>query len=136
MRQEQMSHDTRDARGQEKCHQNGYSGLQPPVDDDEEHEQPHHDPPNRLIGRELLVEVKTLARTDITPNARAVQFQSDVSKRVRDLDFEYPGSTFEDVFKSYGEKGKYLVLVDGPFSNLIEMPRYLLISLLVYALAE
>ena len=31
---------------------------------------------------------------------------------------EYPGSTFENVLKSYGEDGKYLVLVDGPFSNL------------------
>ena len=39
-------------------------------------------------------------------------------KRVRDLDSTYPGSTFEKVLKSYGEEGKYLVLVDGPFSNL------------------
>ena len=81
---------------------------------------PFNDPPNRLIGRESLGEVRTLARTDITPDARAVQFQSDVLKRVQDLDSEYPGSTFEEVLKSYGEDGKYLVLVDGPFSNLSE----------------
>ena len=72
----------------------------------------------RLIGRETLGEVKTLARTDLTPDARAALFQSDVLKRVRDLDSTYPGSTFEEVLKSYGEDGKYLVLVDGPFSNL------------------
>jgi hypothetical protein len=71
-----------------------------------------------LIGRESLGEVKTLARTDITPDARAAKFQSDVFKRVRDLDSTYLGSTFEKVLKSYGEEGKYLVLVDGPFSNL------------------
>ena len=56
-------------------------------------------------------------RTDITPHARATKSQSDVLKRVRDLDSEYPGSTFEKVLKSYGEDGKFLVLVDGPFSN-------------------
>jgi hypothetical protein len=79
---------------------------------------PFNDPPNRLIGRESLGEVKTLARTDMTPDARAAHFHSDVLKRVRDLDLSYPGSTFEEVLKSYGEDGKYLVLVDGPFSNL------------------
>ena len=79
---------------------------------------PFNDPPNRLIGRESSGEVKTLARTDITPHARATKFQSDVLKRVRDLDSAYPGSTFEKVLKSYGEDGKFLVLVDGPFSNL------------------
>ena len=62
--------------------------------------------------------MKTLARTDITPSAHATKFRSDVLKRVRDLDLAYPGSTFEKVLKSYGEDGKYLVLVDGPFSNL------------------
>jgi hypothetical protein len=79
---------------------------------------PFNDPQNRLIGRESLGEVKILARTDITPDARAAKFQSDVFKRVRDLDSTYLGSTFEKVLKSYGEEGKYLVLVDGPFSNL------------------
>ena len=79
---------------------------------------PFNDPPNRLIGRETLGEVKTLARLDLAPDARAAQFQSDVEKRVRDLDAEFPGSTFERVLNSYGVEGKYLVLVDGPFSNL------------------
>jgi len=68
---------------------------------------PFNDPPNRLIGRESLGEVKTLARTDMTPDARAAHFHSDVLKRVRDLDLSYPGSTFEEALKSYGENGKY-----------------------------
>ena len=59
-----------------------------------------------------------MARQDLAPNARADQFQSDVKKRVRDLDAEFPGSTFERVLNSYGVDGRYLVLVDGPFSNL------------------
>jgi hypothetical protein len=79
---------------------------------------PFNDPPNRLIGRETLGEVKTLARMDLTPNARADQFQSDIQRRTQELDSAFPGSTFEQVRKSYGEDGKYLVLVDGPFSNL------------------
>ena len=79
---------------------------------------PFNTPPNRLSGRETLGEVKTLARLDLAPDARAAQFQSDVEKRVRDLDAQFPGSTFERVLNSYGADGKYLVLVDGPFSNL------------------
>ena len=59
-----------------------------------------------------------MARLDLAPDARAAQFQSDVEKRVRDLDAQFPGSTFERVLNSYGADGKYLVLVDGPFSNL------------------
>jgi hypothetical protein len=54
----------------------------------------------------------------MTPNARAQKFQSDVEKRVRDLDSKYPGSTFTQRLKSYGKDGKYLVLVVGPFANL------------------
>jgi hypothetical protein len=79
---------------------------------------PFNSPPNRLLGCETLGEVKTLARLDLSPDARAAQFQSDVEKRVRDLDAQFPGSTFERVLNSYGADGKYLVLVDGPFSNL------------------
>jgi hypothetical protein len=58
---------------------------------------PFNYPPNHLIGHESLGEVKTPARTDITPHARATKFQSDVLKRVRDIDLAYPGSTFEKV---------------------------------------
>ena len=36
----------------------------------------------------------------------------------RKLDADFPGSTFERTLKSYGNNGRYLVLVDGPFSNL------------------
>ena len=79
---------------------------------------PFNDPPNRLQGRQALSEVRTLARLDLAPDARAAQFQSDVERRVRDLDTEFPGSTFERVLNSYGAEGRYLVLVDGPFSNL------------------
>jgi hypothetical protein len=78
---------------------------------------PFNSPPNSLLGCETLGEVETVARLDLAPNARAAQFQSDVEKRVRDLDAQYPGSTFERVLNSYGADGKYLVLVDGPFSN-------------------
>ena len=74
-----------------------------------------NDPPNRLQGCQILGEVKTLARLDLAPDARAAQFQSDVEKRVRDLDTEFPGSTFERVLNSYGAEGRYLVLVDRPF---------------------
>ena len=59
-----------------------------------------------------------MARLDLVPDARAAHFQADVEKRVRDLDADFPGSTFERVLNSYGADGKYLVLVDGPFSNL------------------
>ena len=54
----------------------------------------------------------TLHLSNLVYNA---QFQSDVKKRVRDLDAQFPGSTFERVLNSYGADGKYLVLVDGPF---------------------
>ena len=59
-----------------------------------------------------------MAALTMTPNARAQKFQSDVEKRVRDLDSKYPGSTFTQRLKSYGKDGKYLVLVVGPFANL------------------
>ena len=55
---------------------------------------PLDSPPNRLDGRETFVELKTLAALSMTPNARAQKFQSDVEKRVHDLDSKYPGSTF------------------------------------------
>ena len=79
---------------------------------------PFETPPNRLDGCETLVEVKTLAALTMTPNARAQKFQSDVEKRVHDLDSKYPGSTFSQRLKSHGKDGRYLVLVVGPFANL------------------
>ena len=80
---------------------------------------PFESPPNRLDGCETLVEVKTLAALTMTPNARAQKFQSDVEKRVHDLDSKYPGSTFSQRLKSHGKDGRYLVLVVGPFANLL-----------------
>ena len=79
---------------------------------------PFDSPPNRLDGCETFVEVKTLAALTMTPNARAQKFQSDVEKRVHDLDSKYPGSTFTQRLKSHGKDGRYLVLVVGPFANL------------------
>ena len=68
-------------------------------------------------GCETFVEVKTLAALSMTPNARAQKFQSDVEKRVHDLDSKYPGSSFSQRLKSQGKDGRYLVLVVGPFAN-------------------
>jgi hypothetical protein len=79
---------------------------------------PLDSPPNRLDGCETFVEVKKLAALSMTPNARAQKFQSDVEKRVHDLDSKYPGSTFTQRLKSHGKDGRYLVLVVGPFANL------------------
>ena len=44
---------------------------------------------------------------------------SDVGKRVYGLDSKYPGSTSTQRLKSYGKNGRYLVLVVGPFANLV-----------------
>ena len=65
-----------------------------------------------------LVETKTLDSTAQSPDDRAEKFQHDILKKVRKLDADFPGSTFERTLKSYGNNGRYLVLVDGPFSNL------------------
>ena len=46
------------------------------------------------------------------------KFQSDVEKRVHDLDSKYPGSTFTQRLKSHGKNGRYLVLVVCPFADL------------------
>ena len=53
-----------------------------------------------------------------SPDERAENFQHDVLRRVRKLDADFPGSTFEWTLQSYGKNGRYLVLVDGPISNL------------------
>ena len=54
---------------------------------------PFDSPSNHLDGCETFVEVKTLAALTMNPNVRAQKFQSDVEKRVHDLDSKYPGST-------------------------------------------
>ena len=41
-------------------------------------------------------------------------------KRARTLDSKFPGSTSEQTLKSFGQNGKYLILVNGPFTNLSE----------------
>ncbi len=64
------------------------------------------------------MEVKALAALSMTPNTRAQNFQSDVEKRVHDLDPKYPGSTFTQRLKAHGNDGITLVLVFGPFANL------------------
>ena len=80
--------------------------------------QPFNSDPNPLAGVATLVETKTLASVAQSPDERAEKFQRDVLRRVRKLDADFPGSTFERTLKSYGNNGRYLVLVDGPFSNL------------------
>ena len=52
--------------------------------------------------------------------AREQRFLDDVLKRALTLDIKFAGSTFEQTLKSFGQNGKYLVLVDGPFANLSE----------------
>ena len=82
------------------------------------HETLPYDDPNRLIGKETLVETKTLSSLAQSPDERAEAFQRDVLKRAEKLNADFPGSTFVRTIKSYGKDGLYLVLVDGPFSNL------------------
>ena len=81
---------------------------------------PFDHPPNRLTGLETLVEMKTVASLNESNEARAQRFLNDILRRARNLDAEYPGSSFEQTLLSYGQNGKYLVLVDGPFGNLSE----------------
>jgi len=81
---------------------------------------PYDHPPNRLVGLETLVEMKTVASLNESNEAREQRFLNDVLKRARTLDSKFPGSTFEQTLKSFGQNGKYLVLVDGPFANLSE----------------
>ena len=77
-------------------------------------------PPNRLVGLEALVEMKTVACLNESNKAREQRLLDDVLKRARTLDSEFPGSTFEQTLKSFGQNGKSLVLVDGTFTNLSE----------------
>ena len=64
--------------------------------------------------------MKTVASLNESNEAREQRFLNDVLRRARNLDAEYPGSSFEKTLMSYGQNGKYLVLVDGPFGNLSE----------------
>ena len=81
---------------------------------------PYDSPPNRLIGLETLVEMKTVASLSESNEARERRFLNDVLRRAQNLDAEFPGSSFEQTLLSFGQNGKYLVLVDGPFANLSE----------------
>ena len=81
---------------------------------------PFDHPSNRLTGLETLVEMKTVASLNESNEAREQRFLNDTLRRARKLDAEYPGSSFEQTLMSYGQNGKYLVLVDGPFGNLSE----------------
>ena len=82
-------------------------------------EEPFKYPPNRIFGKNHLAEVKTFTGKEPgAPDARARKFQRDAVNRAKKLDADYPGSTFEQTLRSYGDDGQYLVLVAGPFSNL------------------
>ena len=63
--------------------------------------------------------VGSLSVGSAQPNLPAVFEELELKAYARrDLVAEFPGSTLERVLKSYGVEGKYLVLVDGPFSHL------------------
>jgi hypothetical protein len=79
---------------------------------------PYEHPHNPLFGKQTLTDAKTLASHAKTPDQRADEFQREIANKVKELDIDYPGSTFEQTLKSYGVDGLYLVLVVGPFSNL------------------
>ncbi len=64
--------------------------------------------------------MKTVASLSESNEVREQRFLNDTLRRARNLDAKYPGSSFEQTFMSYGQNGKYLVLVDGPFGNLSE----------------
>ena len=81
---------------------------------------PYDNPPNRLNGFETLVEMKTVASLGESNEAREKRFLNDTLRRVQHLDVEFPGSSFEQTLMSFGQNGKYLVLVNGPFANLSE----------------
>ena len=81
-------------------------------------EEPFALPKNCLFGVGTLVEIKTLSQTTLTPDDRAREVQQSTENRVKKLDADFPGSTFERTYRSYGESGRFLILVAGPFSNL------------------
>ncbi len=74
---------------------------------------------NRIFGKNHLEEVNTFTgKGKVAPHARARKFQLGIVGRAKKLDLEFPGSNFEETLRTYGDDGKYLVLVAGPFSNL------------------
>ena len=82
-------------------------------------DEPFAHPTNRIFGKNHLAEVKTFTgKGKGAPDARARKFQRDIISRAKKLDIEFPGSTFEQTLRTYGDDGQYLVLVAGPFSNL------------------
>ncbi|MEI6872924.1 MAG: hypothetical protein WCL08_11635, partial [Verrucomicrobiota bacterium] len=71
--------------------------------------------PNCLVGRQTLVEHKTLASLLMSVKSRAKKVHTDIKNRAEELDLRHPGSTFTLELNSYGP---YHVLVTGPFGNL------------------
>ena len=63
---------------------------------------PFDNPPNRLIGLETLVEMKTVARLSESNEARERRFLNDTLRRAQNLDVEFPGSSFEQTLMSFG----------------------------------
>ena len=65
-------------------------------------EEPFASPYNRLFGVETLVEMKTLSQTTLTltPDDRVREVQQSTENRVKKLDADFPGSTFERTFRS------------------------------------
>ena len=73
------------------------------------------DGPNRLIGNTSLVEHKLLASRHKTIDSRVAEVRRDLVSRAQRLDAKYPGSTFEQDLRSFGN---YVVLVTGALVNL------------------
>ena len=81
--------------------------------------EPYVHPVNPIFGKAHLVEVKSFTGKEPgAPDVRARNVQRETINRAKKLDTTYPGSTFEQTLRSYGNDGQYLVLVAGPFSNL------------------
>jgi hypothetical protein len=95
---------------------------------------PFNSPPNRLLGCETLGEDKTLARLDLSPDARAAQFQSDVEKRVHNLDDDFPGSNSSESSTLMVLMGSTWCWLMGLFQTFLGMLWFLLTSLHVFAL--
>ena len=65
-------------------------------------------------------EPKDVARTSLKPDDRAREVQQNTESRIKKLDSDFPGSAFEKTYRSYGENGRFLVLVIVPFADLPE----------------
>ncbi len=62
--------------------------------------------------------MKALPQTTLTPDDRAREAQQSTESRTKNLMLIFQDPFFERTHRSYGENGRCLILVAGPFSNL------------------